>query len=91
MPNIELVALDVRDYEPAIRFIVDVLQFELVEDTPYDGHPKRWVAVRPKGAQTGILPARADGEHQGAVIGQQFAGALASFCGSKTSKRRIDK
>ena len=82
MANLELVALVVRDYEPAIRFFVDVLQFELVEDTPSltnDGRPKRWVVVRPTGAQTGILLARADGEHQITVIGQQFAGRVGLF------------
>ena len=79
---IELVALVVRDYESAIRFFVDVLQFELVEDTPSltnDGRPKRWVVVRPTGAQTGILLARADGEQQSAIIGQQFAGRVGLF------------
>jgi len=35
--------------------------------------------VRPTGAQTGILFARADGEHQVAVIGQQFAGRVGLF------------
>jgi catechol 2,3-dioxygenase-like lactoylglutathione lyase family enzyme len=69
--------LVVRDYEPAIRFFVDVLKFELVEDAPFltnDGRPKRWVVVRPAGAQTGILLARADGDHQVRVIGKQFVG-----------------
>lgn len=82
MPSLELVALIVRDYEPAIRFFVDVLKFDLVEDTPSqtnDGRPKRWVVVRPAGAQTGILLARADGEHQVAAIGQQFAGRVGLF------------
>jgi catechol 2,3-dioxygenase-like lactoylglutathione lyase family enzyme len=82
MANLELVALVVRDYEPAIRFFVDVLKFELVEDTPSltnDGRPKRWVVVRPTGAQTGILLARADVEQQGTVIGQQFAGRVGLF------------
>ncbi len=82
MANLELVALVVRDYEPAIRFFIDVLNFELVEDTPSqtnDGRPKRWVIVRPPGAQTGILLARADGERQIAAIGQQFAGRVGFF------------
>ena len=82
MANLELVALVVRDYEPAIRFFVDVLKFDLVEDTPSqtnDGRPKRWVVVRPTGARTGILLARADGEHQIGVIGQQFAGRVGLF------------
>jgi catechol 2,3-dioxygenase-like lactoylglutathione lyase family enzyme len=82
MANLELVALIVGDYEPAIRFFVDVLKFDLVEDTPSqtnDGRPKRWVVVRPAGAQTGILLARADGEHQVAAIGQQFARRVGLF------------
>jgi catechol 2,3-dioxygenase-like lactoylglutathione lyase family enzyme len=82
MANLELMVLVVREYEPAIRFFVDVLQFELVEDTPSltnDGRSKRWVVVRPAGAQTGILLARADGEHQVDVIGQQFAGRVGLF------------
>src|SRR5215218_7683509 len=82
MSNLELVALVVRDYDAAIRFFVDVLQFELVEDTPSltnDGRAKRWVVVRPAGAQTGILLARADGEQQAAVAGRQFAGRVGLF------------
>ena len=82
MANLELVALVVRDYDPAIRFFVDVLQFELVEDKlslTNDGRPKRWVVVRPFGANTGILLARADGEQQARVIGQQFGGRVGLF------------
>ena len=82
MAALELVALIVRDYDPAIRFFVDVLQFELVEDSPSltnDSRPKRWVVVRPAGAQTGILLAQADGEKQLGVIGQQFAGRVGFF------------
>lgn len=82
MSQLELVALVVREYDTAIRFFVDVLQFELVEDTPSltnDGRPKRWVVVRPTGGQTGILLARADGEHQTNVVGQQFAGRVGLF------------
>jgi len=82
MANLELVALVVRDYDPAIRFFVDVLQFELAEDTPSltnDGRPKRWVVVRPVGAKTGVLLARADGEQQAKLVGQQFAGRVGLF------------
>lgn len=59
MSNLELVALVVQDYDAAIHFFVNVLQFELVEDTPSltnDGRPKRWVVARPSGGQTGISP-----------------------------------
>lgn len=80
--HLELVALVVREYDPAIDFFVRVLGFELVEDVPSltnDGRPKRWVVVRPIGATTGILLARADGERQECVVGQQFAGRVGFF------------
>jgi catechol 2,3-dioxygenase-like lactoylglutathione lyase family enzyme len=82
MSHLELVALVVRDYDAAIRFFVDVLQFELVEDAPSltnDGRPKRWVVIRPVGGQTGILLARADGDQQTSLVGQQFAGRVGMF------------
>ena len=44
MSHLQLVAIVVRDYDPAINFFVNVLQFELVEDVPSqtnDGRPKR--------------------------------------------------
>lgn len=82
MSSLQLVALVVRDYDPAIRFFVDVLGFELVEDTPAltnDGRSKRWVVVRPVGGQTGLLLARADGDSQARAIGQQFGGRVGLF------------
>ena len=82
MSHLELVALLVRDYDAAIRFFDDVLQFELVEDTPSltnDGRPKRWVVVRPDGGRTGILLARADGDEQMGSVGRQFAGRVGMF------------
>ncbi len=82
MMHLELVAIVVEEYDPAIEFFVSVLGFELTEDVPAltdDGRPKRWVVVRPPGAQTGILLARADGERQAAVIGSQVAGRVGFF------------
>jgi catechol 2,3-dioxygenase-like lactoylglutathione lyase family enzyme len=82
MSHLELVALVVRDYDAAIDFFVNVLQFELVDDVPSmtnDGRPKRWVVVRPAGGHTGILLARADGDEQAAVVGNQFAGRVGLF------------
>jgi catechol 2,3-dioxygenase-like lactoylglutathione lyase family enzyme len=79
---LELVAIVVEDYDPAIRFFVDVLGFELREDSPAltnDGRPKRWVVVRPPGAQTGLLLARADDERQAAAVGNQHAGRVGFF------------
>jgi catechol 2,3-dioxygenase-like lactoylglutathione lyase family enzyme len=80
--RVDLVTIVVEEYEPAIAFFVDVLGFELVEDSPSltnDGRAKRWVVVRPPGAETGILLARADGERQGAAVGQQVAGRVGFF------------
>ena len=80
--HLGLIAIVVSEYDPAIRFFVDVLGFELVEDSPAltnDGRPKRWVVVRPPGAATGLLLARADGEDQAAVIGNQAADRVGFF------------
>jgi len=82
MSYLDLVAIVVDEYDPAIAFFVDVLDFELVEDSPSltnDGLPKRWVVVRPLGAQTGILLARADGDVQRAIVGSQTAGRVGFF------------
>ena len=82
MSHLALVALVVSDYDRAIEFFVNVLQFDLVEDEPStttDGRPKRWVVVRPPGAQTAVLLARADGEKQAAIVGEQFAGRVGLF------------
>ncbi|RZQ65752.1 VOC family protein [Amycolatopsis suaedae] len=80
--RLELVTLVVDEYDPAITFFTEVLGFELADDSPSltnDGRPKRWVVVRPPGAQTGILLARADGEHQRGAVGNQTAGRVGFF------------
>jgi catechol 2,3-dioxygenase-like lactoylglutathione lyase family enzyme len=82
MTFIHLVAIVVHEYDPAIRFFVDILGFDLVEDVPStttDGKPKRWVVVRPPNAQTGLLLARADGDRQSAIVGDQHAGRVGFF------------
>ena len=80
--NIDLVTIIVAEYDPAIRFFVDALGFDLVEDSPSttnDGRAKRWVVVRPPGGSTGILLARADGDRQSAAVGEQMAGRVGFF------------
>ena len=80
--HISLVTIVVEEYDPAIEFFVGTLGFELVEDSPAlttDGRPKRWVVVRPAGAATGLLLARADGEDQAGVVGRQAAGRVGFF------------
>jgi catechol 2,3-dioxygenase-like lactoylglutathione lyase family enzyme len=80
--RVDLVTIVVEDYDRAIEFFVGMLGFSLVEDSPSltnDGRPKRWVVVRPPGGETGILLARADGERQTAVVGDQVAGRVGFF------------
>jgi len=80
--HLSLIALVVREYDPAIEFFTGTLGFDLVEDSPSltnDGRQKRWVVVRPPGAETGLLLARADGDDQAAAVGSQFAGRVGLF------------
>ena len=80
--HLGLIAIVVSEYDLAVRFFVGALGFELVEDSPAltnDGRPKRWVVVRPPGAATGLLLARADGEDQAAIVGKQAAGRVGFF------------
>ncbi|MDX2262895.1 MAG: VOC family protein [Gemmatimonadales bacterium] len=82
MTRLDLVAVIVREYDPAIDFFVNILGFEVTEDVPSltnDGRPKRWVVVRPPGGGTGLLLARADGDRQVATAGNQCAGRVGFF------------
>jgi catechol 2,3-dioxygenase-like lactoylglutathione lyase family enzyme len=79
---LEQITVIVDDYDEAIEFFTGALGFDLIEDSPSltnDGRRKRWVVVRPPGAQTGILLARADGPRQGAAVGNQLAGRVGFF------------
>ena len=80
--RLERITVVVDDYDEAIEFFTSVLGFDLVEDSlslTNDGRPKRWVVVRPPGAETGILLARADGQDQAAVVGNQVGGRVGFF------------
>jgi catechol 2,3-dioxygenase-like lactoylglutathione lyase family enzyme len=81
--RLDKIAIIVDDYDRAIAFFTQALGFDLVADSPAlttkEGRPKRWVVVRPPGAETGILLAQADGEHQATAIGNQFAGRVGFF------------
>lgn len=92
---IEQLSLIVDDYDDAIRFFVDVLGFELVEDSPaltsWAGRPKRWVVVRPPGAMTALLLAKADGDRQRQAVGDQFAGRVGLFLRVDDFQRSYDR
>ena len=80
--RLSLVTVVVEDYDAAIDFFVNAVGFLLAEDSPAtttDGRPKRWVVVRPPGAATGVLLARADGQDQAAIVGRQAGGRVGFF------------
>jgi catechol 2,3-dioxygenase-like lactoylglutathione lyase family enzyme len=75
------VALVVRDYDEALDFYLNKLNFELVEDTYQPEQDKRWVVVRPPGSSDGttLLLARATTPEQLASIGNQTGGRVFLF------------
>jgi catechol 2,3-dioxygenase-like lactoylglutathione lyase family enzyme len=76
--RIGLFAVVVADYDEAIAYYTQMLDFELREDSPR-GPGKRWVVVAPKGAETGILLAKAANDAQHARIGDQTGGRVGVF------------
>jgi catechol 2,3-dioxygenase-like lactoylglutathione lyase family enzyme len=76
---IAAVALLVRDYDEAIAFYTQCLDFELIEDTPLE-KGKRWVLVSPPGAkETRLLLAQAGNSEQDACVGEQGGGRVFLF------------
>ena len=72
-------ALVVDDYDEAIAFYTQKLQFDLIEDTKLS-ETKRWVIVRPKGEGTcGLLLAKASTDEQKTRIGNQTGGRVFLF------------
>ncbi|TCM56287.1 catechol 2,3-dioxygenase-like lactoylglutathione lyase family enzyme [Rhizobium sp. PP-F2F-G48] len=77
--TIARITLVVLDYDDAIAFYRDDIGFELLEDVDL-GDGKRWVVLRPPGAQeTALLIAKADGVSQVAAIGNQTGGRVSFF------------
>lgn len=74
------VALVVRDYDEAIHFFTEVLDFTLVEDTYQPAQDKRWVLVAPPGpGSASLLLARATTPEQKAATGNQTGGRVFLF------------
>ena len=66
----------VRDYDEAIAWFTEKLQFKLIENTNM-GAGKRWVIVEAGGVR--LLLAKADGAEQVASIGKAAGGRVAFF------------
>jgi len=76
--SIGLVTLVVDEYEPAIRFFVEILGFSLIEDTEL-GEGKRWVVVAAGASGTSLLLARSKNPEETRAIGRQTGGRVGFF------------
>lgn len=73
------VALVVDDYDKAIKFYTEKLEFVLLEDTVV-GEGKRWVTVAPKGShECSLVLAKAANEEQISRVGNQTGGRVSLF------------
>lgn len=73
------IALVVQDYDDAIEFYTQKLEFQLLEDTKLSDE-KRWVVIAPPGAQEcSLLLAKAASEEQAKSIGNQTGGRVFLF------------
>lgn len=73
------IAILVDDYDRAIEFYTEKLDFELVSDERLS-EKKRWVLVKPKGqGDCSLLLAKADGQVQQAFVGNQTGGRVFLF------------
>lgn len=85
------VALIVRDYDEAIDFYCNKLNFTLIDDTCQPAQDKRWVVVSPPGpGGTNLLLARAATLQQEKFIGNQAGGRVFLFLQTDDFQRDYD-
>ncbi len=73
------IALVVEDYDQAISFYTEKLNFKLVEDTALS-ETKRWVLIAPPGSSScNLLLAKAANEEQRSRVGNQTGGRVFLF------------
>ncbi len=73
------IALVVKDYDDAIKFYTEKLDFQLIEDTKLTEN-KRWVLIAPTGAkECCLLLAKAANDTQIGRIGNQTGGRVFLF------------
>ncbi len=74
------IALVVDDYDAAIAFYTEQLDFVVTEDTVIPEQNKRWVTLQPPGSpETALLLARASDDTQRAAVGNQSGGRVFLF------------
>ncbi len=77
--RIAYISLLVKEYDEAILFYKDKLQFKIVEDTVLNDQ-KRWVVLSPPGStECAILLAKATNAEQQDKIGNQTGGRVFLF------------
>lgn len=92
--HISLTTIVVDDYDEAIRFFVDAVGFDLIEDSPSltnAGEPKRWVVVAPPGAESAILLAQPGNDIQAAAVGSQVGGRVGFFLNADDFDAQYDR
>ena len=73
------ITLLVKDYDEAIKFYTDKLNFKLLQDTKID-EGKRWIIIAPPGAkECCLLLAKAANEEQLKSVGNQTGGRVFLF------------
>jgi catechol 2,3-dioxygenase-like lactoylglutathione lyase family enzyme len=72
------ITLVVADYDEAIDFYTNKLNFKILEDTPLS-RTKRWVRVAPNSNSCALLLAQAASEEQRSRIGNQTGGRVFLF------------
>jgi catechol 2,3-dioxygenase-like lactoylglutathione lyase family enzyme len=74
------IALVVKDYDEAIAFYTQKLNFELLEDSYQPEQDKRWVVVSPPGSNgVTLLLAKASKSEQEPFVGNQTGGRVFLF------------
>ena len=85
------IALVVKEYDEAIDFYTQKLDFTLLEDTKID-EKKRWVMVAPPGAkECCLLLAKAANEEQAKSIGNKTGGRVFLFLFTDDFSRDYNK
>lgn len=85
--HLACITIVVDNYDKAIEFYTEKLHFTLIEDTILSD-TKRWVLVRPKGAnECCLLLAKGTNEEQKSRIGNQSGGRVFLFLHTDNFKR----
>lgn len=87
--HIAHIAIVVDDYDQAIKFYTEKLNFRLIEDTILS-ETKRWVLVAPMGGECSLLLAKAANDEQKSRIGNQTGGRVFLFLNTDNFQRDFE-